>query len=140
MKYFVFVLAAAAAACGSSTAPRAPSYIGTWALTAVDGAPLPDTFGPIAGIDAFFLIDHATMVLGQEGASGTFTTDFRVSVDTTELPTVDTVTALEKGTELEWINRGDVTEPMSVRGDTLLLTTARWNASPQVYRFERSAP
>lgn len=137
MKYLVFVVVAVAAACSSSTGPKTPSYVGSWWLGTVDGAPLPDTFGPILGTGEFLLIDHATLAVTQEGSS-TFTTDFRMSADSTELPIVDTVAALENGTELEWVNRNDVTEPMSVSGDTLVLTTARWNASPQVYRFLRS--
>ncbi|HSC30351.1 MAG TPA: hypothetical protein VLD17_01410 [Gemmatimonadaceae bacterium] len=140
MKVIVLVLAATAVACSSSTGPQTPSFDGTWSLVSVNGAALPDTFGPIAGIDAVFLIDHATLFIPENGTTGTFTTDFRISVDTTELPNVDTVTVLDNGTELEWVNLNDITEPMSVHRDTLTLTTSRWNPTPQTYRFARSGP
>ncbi len=139
MKFIGIVVAATALGCGSSTAPKTPSYVGTWDLTTVDGKVLPDTFVQIAGTGDFLLLDSATLVLPQTG-TGTLATHFHISVSTTDIADVDTVAALDSGTELEWINRGDTAEPIAVIGDTLVLTTTRFFTPAMVFRFQRASP
>ena len=139
MKFIAIVVAATALGCGSSAAPKTPSYFGTWELTTVDGKVLPDTFVQIAGTGDFLLLDSATLVLPQAG-TGTLATHFHISVSTTDLPDVDTVAALDNGTELEWINRSDTTDPIAVKGDTLVLTTTRFFTPAMVFRFQRASP
>ncbi|MGH7648048.1 MAG: hypothetical protein ACREND_08005 [Gemmatimonadaceae bacterium] len=138
MRRLALILVATAAACSSSTGPKTPAFVGTWDLVSVDGAPLPETVATVVGTGAAFLLQDATLVLTGATAGDSLVTDFRISTSATIIPSVDHVAALGNGTELEWLDRSDSTDAITVHGDTLLLTTSRLALSSHTFMFERA--
>ncbi len=117
MRRLVLMFAVTAAACGGSTAPRTPAYVGTWSLVTVDGGALPDTVAQIAGSGSFFLMDGATLLLQDGSAPDSVVAIYNISSSATIIVNVDHVAPLANGTELEWLQRSDSTDPMSVHGE-----------------------
>ena len=111
-----------------------------WSLVTVDGTPLPDTLAQIAGSGAWFLMQDATLVLTDGTGTDSLVADYHISVSTTVITNVDHVLPLENGAEIEWLDRNDATDSITVRADTLLLKTSQLVNAPHVYKFERAAP
>lgn len=136
----VLMFVVAVAACGGSTGPRTPAYVGTWSLLTVDGAPLPDTVAQIAGSGTFFLMDGATLLLQDGSAPDSLVARYNISSSATIIVNVDSVAVLGNGTQLEWLQHSDSTDPMTLHGNTLLLTTTRLAAGSHVFQFGRTVP
>ncbi|HKV99051.1 MAG TPA: hypothetical protein VJN96_04465 [Vicinamibacterales bacterium] len=140
MRRLALILVAAAAACSSSTGPKTPAFVGTWSLVSVDDAPLPDTVAAIGNIDAFLLMQDATLVLTDGAGTDSLIAHYHLSVSATIITNVDHVVPLDNGAEIEWLDHNDATDSITVRADTLVLTTSELVNQLHVYKFERSVP